>query len=100
MDAPLCSPTRGSCLTGRHPSRYGIPTANAGYLRASEVTLAEVLRQQGYATGHFGDWHLGTLTPDFSGKGPRRNPKKNFMTPAMAGFDEWFSTKYAVATWC
>ena len=97
--APVCSPTRGSCLTGRHPSRYGVPTANAGHLRASEVTLAEVLRQQGYATGHFGKWHLGTLTPDFSGKGPRRNPKKNFMTPAMAGFDEWFSTEYAVATW-
>ncbi|MEM7231855.1 MAG: sulfatase-like hydrolase/transferase, partial [Planctomycetota bacterium] len=34
--APVCSPTRGSCLTGRHPSRYGIPTANAGHLKAKE----------------------------------------------------------------
>ncbi len=97
--APVCSPTRGSCLTGRHPSRYGIPTANAGHLRAGEITLAEVLHNQGYATGHFGKWHLGTLTPDFSGKGRRRKPRDNFMTPAMAGFDTWFSTEYAVATW-
>ncbi len=96
---PVCSPTRGSCLTGRHPSRYGIPTANAGHLRRQEITLAEVLRELGYATGHFGKWHLGTLSPDFSGKGPGRRPRKNFLTPAMAGFDEWFSTEYAVATW-
>jgi len=97
--APVCSPTRGSVLTGRHPSRYGIRTANHGHLKAEEICLAEVLRERGYATGHFGKWHLGTLTPEFSGKGPGRKPKENFMTPGMAGFDEWFSTEYAVATW-
>ncbi|MHC4533848.1 MAG: sulfatase family protein, partial [Planctomycetota bacterium] len=32
-------------------------------------------------------------------KGPGRKPKQNYMTPAMSGFDEWFSTEYAVATW-
>ncbi|HCQ39667.1 MAG TPA: N-acetylgalactosamine 6-sulfate sulfatase, partial [Verrucomicrobiales bacterium] len=31
--APVCSPTRGSCLTGRNPFRYGVPTANTGHLR-------------------------------------------------------------------
>lgn len=97
--APVCSPTRGSCLTGRHPYRYGIPFANRGHLRQNEISLAEVLSQFGYATGHFGKWHLGTLTPEFSGKGARRKPEENHMTPAMAGFDEWFSTEYAVATW-
>jgi arylsulfatase A-like enzyme len=97
--APVCSPTRGSCLTGRHPYRYGIFSANVGHLPKEEVTLAEALKTLGYTTGHFGKWHLGTLLPDYSGKGPRRNPEENYMTPAMSGFDEWFSTEYAVATW-
>ena len=97
--APVCSPTRGSCLTGRHPSRYGIGGANQGHLPREEVSLAEVLQDLGYATGHFGKWHLGTLSPDFSGKGPQRNPRANYLTPDMAGFDTWFSTEYAVATW-
>ena len=39
--APVCSPTRGSCLTGRHPYRYGIETANRGHLPRRERTLAE-----------------------------------------------------------
>ena len=70
--APVCSPTRGSCLTGRHPYRYGVFFANVGHVRPEEITLAEALKTQGYATGHFGKWHLGTLLPDYSGKGPRR----------------------------
>lgn len=97
--APVCSPTRGSCLTGRHPYRYGITGANVGHLKARELTLAEMLGELGYVTGHFGKWHLGTLTADFSGKGPGRKPEKNHMSPDMAGFDEWFSTEFAVATW-
>jgi arylsulfatase A-like enzyme len=97
--APVCSPTRGSCLTGRHPYRYGIWTANAGHLRKEEITLAEALKSQGYNTGHFGKWHLGTLTPAQSGKGASRNPERNYTTPGMSGFDEWLSTEYAVPTW-
>jgi arylsulfatase A-like enzyme len=97
--APVCSPTRGSCLTGRHPYRYGIWTANAGHLRKEEISLAQALKTQGYATGHFGKWHLGTLDPAHSGKGASRNPARNYMTPGMKGFDEWFSTEYAVRTW-
>ena len=38
--APVCSPTRGSCLTGRHPYRYGVFFANRGHLRDREVSLA------------------------------------------------------------
>ncbi|OVE78356.1 N-acetylgalactosamine 6-sulfate sulfatase, partial [bacterium F16] len=60
--APVCSPTRASCLTGRHPYRTGVFFANAGILRPEEVTIADILKDQGYATGHFGKWHLGTFT--------------------------------------
>ena len=95
----VCSPTRGSCLTGRHPYRYGVHTANQGHLRDEEICLAEVLNDHGYATGHFGKWHLGTLTPEYSGKGPGRKPRENYSTPGMNGFEEWFSTEFAVATW-
>ncbi len=97
--APVCSPTRGSCLTGRNPYRYGVYSANVGHLRAEEICLAEVLKERGYVTGHFGKWHLGTLSPHYSGKGPRRKPRENYCTPGMSGFDEWFSTEFAVATW-
>ncbi|MDX2430686.1 MAG: sulfatase-like hydrolase/transferase [Bacteroides sp.] len=95
----VCSPTRGSCLTGRNPFRYGIPTANKGHLKKEELTLAEVMKELGYSTGHFGKWHLGALSPEFSGKGPGRRPEENYMTPGMAGFDEWFATEFAVSTY-
>ena len=54
--APVCSPTRGSCLTGRHPYRYGIYGANVGKIRDKEITLAEAVKTIGYSTGHFGKW--------------------------------------------
>jgi arylsulfatase A-like enzyme len=91
---PTCSPTRGSCLTGRHPYRYGIWGANSGTyevpsrfpLPPSEITLAEILKGQGYSTGHFGKWHLG----DFAGEMQS--------SPADNGFDEFFSTRRKVPT--
>jgi len=86
--APVCSPTRGSCLTGRHPYRYGITFANVGHMPKEEVTLAEVLKTQGYATGHFGKWHLGTLTKtekDSNRGGPRG--AKHYSPPWENGFD-------------
>ena len=97
--APVCSPTRGSCITGRHPYRYGIFFANVGHMRPEEITLAEALKTQGYVTGHFGKWHLGTLTNDV--RDGRRGGKgdKDFSPPWMNGFDECFSTEQAVPTW-
>jgi arylsulfatase A-like enzyme len=98
--APVCSPTRGSCLTGRHPYRYGIPTANAGHMLPEEVTLAEILKEQGYATGHFGKWHLGTLTKE--GKDSNRGGDRNqqyYAPPTEHGFDTYFSTEAKVPTW-
>lgn len=76
--APVCSPTRGSVLTGRHPNRFGC--FSWGHpLRPQEVTLAEALQQAGYATGHFGKWHLGSVCAG--------SP----VNPGASGFDHWFS---------
>ncbi len=98
--APLCSPTRGSSLTGRHPYRYGIFSANVGHLPDQEITLAEVLRTNGYSTGHFGKWHLGTLTTEVeeSNRGGARG-REHFSPPWLNGFDVCFSTEAKVPTW-
>ena len=99
--APVCSPTRGSALTGRHPYRYGIFFANVGHLRREEVTLAEALRTQGYATGHFGKWHLGTLTTKIrdANRGGKPGMEKHYAPPWENGFDVCFSTESKVPTW-
>jgi len=98
--APVCSPTRGSCLTGRHPYRYGIFGANVGHLPKEEITLAEAIKTRGYTTGHFGKWHLGTLTTtekDSNRGGPRGT--RHYSPPWENGFDVCFSTEAKVPTW-
>jgi len=62
---PLCAPTRAGLLTGRYAYRCGVTAAFAGrsILRPEERTLAEILKQNGYATGLFGKWHLGDNFP-------------------------------------
>lgn len=76
--APVCSPTRASVMTGRHPNRMGV--FKWGYpMRPQETTLAEALKKAGYITGHFGKWHLGSVR-----KTSPANPGKN-------GFDRWVS---------
>ncbi|MCG8650045.1 MAG: sulfatase-like hydrolase/transferase [Pirellulales bacterium] len=76
--APVCSPTRASVMTGRHPNRMGV--FKWGYpMRPQETTLAEALKTAGYTAGHFGKWHLGSV---------RRQSPAN---PGNNGFDEWLS---------
>lgn len=97
--APVCSPTRGSCLTGRHPFRYGVFFANVGHLKTQEISLAEYLQGQGYRTGHFGKWHLGTLTKkvrDSNRGGPRQT--EHFSPPDRHGFGHYFSTEAKTPT--
>jgi len=76
--APVCSPTRGSVMTGRHPNRFGCFKWGRS-LRPQEVTVAEALKKAGYVTGHFGKWHLGSVV------------KGSPVNPGASGFDEWLS---------
>ena len=100
VSVPVCSPTRGSILTGRNPYRYGIYSANVGHLKKEELCLAEVLRAANYSTGHFGKWHLGTLTTaETDGNRGRLNDSTHYSPPWLNGFDVSFSTEAKVATW-
>ena len=58
--APNCSPTRASILTGRHPNRSGVFAPNHT-IRPEEISIARILRNAGYRTGHFGKWHVGAV---------------------------------------
>jgi arylsulfatase A-like enzyme len=78
-NSPVCCPARAVLLTGTYAHRNGM-VANDLRLRESEVTLAKLLRAQGYRTGLVGKWHLdgGKREPGFVPPGPRRQ-----------GFDFW-----------
>ena len=82
--APTCSPSRAAFLTGRNHHRTGVYSVlderfHRMHLLESETTIAEVLKENGYATAHFGKWHLGMPVQN------RKNP-----TPDDHGFDYWF----------
>ncbi len=87
-----CSPTRASVMTGRHPHRMG--TFSPGTpIRAQESTVARVLQSAGYATGHFGKWHLNGRNGARDTKTPpgRAILEGDPLSPGMLGFDEWLS---------
>ncbi len=82
----VCSPSRASLLTGRTPYRVGFYTIagpEGSHLRKEEITLATLLKQQGYDTCFVGKWHLGNIN----------NPKSGQPTPGDHGFDHWFGTQ-------
>ena len=76
--SPVCSPTRASVMTGRHANRSGAFAPNWS-TRPEEITLAQILKQAGYRSGHFGKWHLGAVKQD--------SP----LNPNRMGFDEYLS---------
>ncbi|HYW80259.1 MAG TPA: sulfatase [Thermoguttaceae bacterium] len=86
--APVCTPSRAGLMTGRLPIRSGMCSSkrrvlfpnSAGGIPATEVTLAEALKERGYATAAIGKWHLGHL--------PQYLPTSN-------GFDSYFGIPYS-----
>jgi arylsulfatase A-like enzyme len=91
--SPVCTPSRASLMTGSYPQRVGLnrgpkhivlfPGDNKG-LNPSEITIAEILKDKGYATGCFGKWHLGDQ-PGF--------------LPTDQGFDTYFGIPYSNDMW-
>lgn len=84
----VCSASRTALLTGCYPNRLGIhgalgPKATHG-ISDREVTLAQLLKKQGYATGMAGKWHLGHLAP---------------FLPTRHGFDEYLGLPYSNDMW-
>jgi len=85
---PVCSASRAALLTGCYPNRIGIsgalfPNASVG-INPAETTIAEMLKQKGYATAIFGKWHLGDA--------------KEFL-PLQHGFDEYCGLPYSNDMW-
>jgi arylsulfatase A len=82
----VCSPSRSAVLTGRTPYRNGvwrwIPGGSRYHLRKSEITIATLLKQSGYATCHAGKWHLN---------GMFNSPQQP--QPNDHGYDWWLATQ-------
>lgn len=82
--ASVCTPSRAALMTGCYASRVGnlpvlFPRSNTG-LNPDEITIAEILKEQGYATACIGKWHLGHHAP---------------FLPTRQGFDTYFGIPYS-----
>ena len=97
---PVCSPTRACVQTGRHSMRFGMINVNIGKLPEGEINMARVAKSSGYTTGHFGKWHLGTMSKDPTLSGPQpTTAAERYGPPWERSYDVSFATETNVATW-
>jgi arylsulfatase A len=84
----VCSASRAAIMTGCYPNRIGIEGAMEPWykfgINEKELTMPEMMKQKGYATGMVGKWHLGRPTE---------------FLPTHRGFDEWFGLPYSNDQW-
>lgn len=90
----VCSPSRASLLTGRYPSRCGMPYAVGGVysdlgLQEGEVTVAELLKEHGYRTACIGKWHLG-IPQGFDFQTHKGFTSNSEFHPKRHGFDLFY----------
>jgi len=92
-NTPVCCPARATMLTGKYPHKHGLKI-NDLRLRESEVTIAELLADAGYATGFIGKWHIdgGIRQPGFIPPGPRRQGFQFWAANECSHkhFDTWY----------
>jgi arylsulfatase A-like enzyme len=84
----VCAPSRAALMTGKYGIHNGV-SANNQDLPRSQVTIAQALKEQGYATALFGKWHHGAT----------RRGEKDHIHPMDRGFDEFFGFTDAVHAW-
>ena len=86
--AVVCAPSRAALMTGKYTIHNGVSANNAD-LPASQVTIADALKKQGYATALFGKWHHGRVRPKMKG----------YRHPLDLGFSEFVGFTNAVHAW-
>ncbi len=89
--SPLCAPSRASFLSGRYHLRTGTVSVSQGMerMRASERTIAELLKDAGYATGCFGKWHNGSNYPE----NPQGQGFQRFVGFSAGHWNNYFDTE-------
>ena len=89
--SPLCAPTRASFLTGKYHISTGTVSVSRGLerMRGQEVTIAELLRDAGYATGCFGKWHNGSNYPE----NPQGQGFQQFVGFSAGHWNNYFDTR-------